>query len=48
MHALKRVVAWQTFSASYHGNCNRANKRIEMVMARLKISEPNRFDVIGA
>jgi len=48
MRAQKRVVAWQTFSVSYRGNCNRAHKRIEMVIARLKISEPNRVDVTGA
>ena len=34
MHALKHVVAWQTFSVSYRGNCNRVHKRIEMGIAR--------------
>jgi hypothetical protein len=30
MHALKRVAAWETFSVSDLGNCNRPRKRIEI------------------
>jgi hypothetical protein len=30
MHALKRVAAWETFSVSDLGNCNRPRTRIEI------------------
>jgi hypothetical protein len=39
---LKRVAAWQTFSVSDRGNCNRVGNRIEIenLAHRFKISEP--------